>query len=130
MGVSPARVAFVSPSGLGNLGDAAIIESMIAGVRRRLPGVEIVGFTLNPADTVVRHGVEAHTCGAFALPHYGVRLGARAPSTEPVTTSTSPLLRAVAAVPGARRARRLVSMALAERRHRAQVAARIAGFDF
>ena len=64
--MSDLRVAFVSPSGLGNLGDAAIIESMLAGIRRRHRAAEIVGFTLNPADTEVRHRVEAHTCGAFA----------------------------------------------------------------
>src|SRR5262245_66694571 len=82
--VRPLRVAFVSPSGLGNLGDAAIIESFLAGLRRRRPGAEIVGFTLNPADTQVRHGVDAHTCGAFSLPHYTVRRAPRsaAPRSE------------------------------------------------
>src|SRR5262245_46895787 len=75
--VRPLRVAFVSPSGLGNLGDAAIIEAFLAGVRRRRPGAEIVGFTLNPADTQERHGVDAHTCGAFSLPHYTIRRASR-----------------------------------------------------
>ena len=79
--VRPVRVAFVSPSGLGNLGDAAIIESFLAGLRRRRPGAEIVGFTLNPADTHVRHGVEAYTCGAFSLPHYTIRRMPRGAAT-------------------------------------------------
>jgi len=133
--VRPVRVAFVSPSGLGNLGDAAIIESFIAGLRRRSPGAEIVGFTLNPADTRVRHGVEASTCGAFSLPHYTIR---RAPQSATPAAGGGPgeepprlprLRRAVAALPGARSGRRVVAMAVAELRHRREVASRLAGFD-
>src|SRR5689334_11130924 len=125
--VSLVRVAFVSPSGLGNLGDAAIIESFLAGLRRRKPGVEIVGFTLNPADTRIRHGVDATTCGAFSLPHYTIRRPPREapggsgesgasdarPSNDDEDDeddeATPPLVRlrrAVAALPGARPGRR------------------------
>jgi polysaccharide pyruvyl transferase WcaK-like protein len=136
--VRPVRVAFVSPSGLGNLGDAAIIESFLAGLRRRLPGAEIVGFTLNPADTQVRHGVDATTCGAFSLPHYTIRrapppagdAGDReAPDAPGAPARPSRLRRVVAALPGARPGRRAVAMAVAELRHRREVAARLAGFD-
>lgn len=132
------RVAFVSPSGLGNLGDAAIIESFLAGLRRRRPGAEIVGFTLNPADTRVRHGVEAATCGAFSLPHYTIRRlprGASGPGAErdaPGEALAPPLRRlrrAVAGLPGARQGRRAVAMAVAELRHRREVAGRLDGFD-
>ena len=133
--VRPVRVAFVSPSGLGNLGDAAIIESFLAGLRRRLPGADIVGFTLNPADTRVRHGVDATTCGAFSLPHYTIR-APRAPAGDDGDREVpddaprpSRLRRAIAALPGARPGRRAVAMAVAELRHRREVAARLAGFD-
>src|SRR5262245_39944415 len=139
--VRPLRVAFVSPSGLGNLGDAAIIESFLAGLRRRRPGADIVGFTLNPADTQVRHGVDATTCGAFSLPHYTIRRAPRAPAADDDGDREAPddapraaprpsrLRRAVAALPGARPGRRAVAMAVAELRHRREVAARLAGFD-
>ena len=134
--VSLVRVAFVSPSGLGNLGDAAIIESFLAGLRRRRPGVEIVGFTLNPADTRVRHGVDATTCGAFSLPHYTIRRVPRETEAAPPAGDAdepSPRLprlrRAMAALPGARPGRRAMAMAVAELRHRREVAARLAGFD-
>src|SRR5262249_47492960 len=132
--VTPARVAFVSPSGLGNLGDAAIIESLVAGIRRRRPGAEIVGFTLNPDDTRVRQGVEAAPCGPYPCPTSGVRRGPqKAPASEVPASEDppprSPLRRAVAAMPGARKGRRAVVMAIAELRHRREVARRIAGFD-
>lgn len=68
-----ATVAFLSPCGWGNLGDAAIVDSLIHGIRRRLPDARIVGFTLNPEDTRRRHGVEAHTCAAYSMPFYPVR---------------------------------------------------------
>jgi polysaccharide pyruvyl transferase WcaK-like protein len=139
--VRSVRVAFVSPSGLGNLGDAAIIESFLAGLRRRRPGAEIVGFTLNPADTWVRHGVEAYTCGAFSLPHYTIRRPPRDRSAAGADSAAGSddedepaprlprLRRAIAALPGARQGRRAVSMAIAELRHQREIAARLAGFD-
>ena len=129
--VSRARVAFVSPSGFGNLGDAAIIDSLIAGIRRRLPDAEIVGFTLNPSDTSARHGVEAGTCGAYSLPHYPIRRAARgpdAPTGEP-PPPPSFVRRTVGALPGARRSRDAARFAVAELRHRREIAARIRGFD-
>src|SRR5690349_737954 len=105
MKATPLRVAFVSPSGLGNLGDAAIIDSLIAGVRLRSPGAELVGFTLNPEDTRARHGVEAYVCAAYSRPHYVVRRPRRSAQpgvaghsrTEP---SARTLRRTLVAAPG------------------------------
>jgi polysaccharide pyruvyl transferase WcaK-like protein len=126
----------VSPSGFGNLGDAAIIESLLAGIRRRRPGAEIIGFTLNPADTCVRHGVEAYTCGAFALPHYPIRRAPRAPAAgeihhpgEDPAPRLRRLRRIIGNLPGARQGRRAVTMATSELRHRHEVATRLAGCD-
>ncbi len=134
------RVAFVSPCGYGNLGDAAIVDSLIAGIRRRLPGVEIVGFTLNPSDTAARHGVEALPCGGFSLPHYPIRKapiaepGAGEPAREARPSTMRRMIAALrgqagAALPGARRGKRVAAMAFAEVRHRRMVAARLHGFD-
>jgi len=132
--MSRTRVAFVSPSGLGNLGDAAIIDSLVAGIRQRLPDAEIVGFTLNPADTSVRHGVEAYTCGAFSLPHYGVRTVALPEAAQASDQAQGPLRRSVlrrtvAAIPGARGAWALARKLASEGKHRRAVAGRIRGFD-
>ncbi|MGA9061093.1 MAG: polysaccharide pyruvyl transferase family protein [Terracidiphilus sp.] len=52
------RVGLISPCS-GNLGNAAILSSMIANLRSRIPDVEIVGITLSPDDTHRRHGIES-----------------------------------------------------------------------
>ena len=62
------RIAFISPCGYGNLGDAAIQDTFIAGVGRHLgASTEIVGITLNPPDTEERHRVRAVPMDRFAL---------------------------------------------------------------
>jgi polysaccharide pyruvyl transferase WcaK-like protein len=53
------RIGLISPYTGGNLGNAAIISALVANMRHRIPGVEIVGITLNPGDTRYRHGIEA-----------------------------------------------------------------------
>lgn len=65
-------VALLSPSGWGNLGDAAIVESAIRAVRKRIPSARILGLTLNPPDTAQRHNIDAYTCTGFSRPYYGV----------------------------------------------------------
>jgi polysaccharide pyruvyl transferase WcaK-like protein len=50
------RVGLISPCS-GNLGNAAILSSMIANLRSRIPDVEIVGITLSAEDTALRHGI-------------------------------------------------------------------------
>ena len=69
-GPSEGGVAFITPSGWGNLGDAAIVDSLVHAVRRRRPGAPIVGYTLHHLDTTTRHGVTAHPVIAFSLPYY------------------------------------------------------------
>lgn len=57
-GASP-RVGLLDHMGLGNLGDAATQQAVIQNLRRRHPGAEIVGFSLNPDDTEARHGIRS-----------------------------------------------------------------------
>jgi polysaccharide pyruvyl transferase WcaK-like protein len=131
-----ARIAFISPTGFGNLGDAAIIDSLIHGIRQRIPDADIVGFTLNPSDTAARHGIRAFTCSGLSVPRYRAREkppghddspGAGQPG-RPLAVAAA--RRALALVPGARRAYRIARVAIAERRHRRLSAQRIRGFDF
>jgi polysaccharide pyruvyl transferase WcaK-like protein len=65
-------VALVSPCGYGNLGDAAIFDSVIAAVRKRLGDVAIAAFTMNPDDTVARHGIDTQPILGFSRPFYTV----------------------------------------------------------
>ncbi|HKA89878.1 MAG TPA: polysaccharide pyruvyl transferase family protein [Haliangiales bacterium] len=123
----PARIAFISPTGYGNLGDAAIIDSLIDGIRRRIPDAGIVGFTMNPSDTRERHGIPAFTCTGVSLRDYEVR---EAPADPGRAGAPAPARRALAAIPGARRAYRFARLAVAEIRHRRLSAERIRGFDW
>ena len=60
--------ALVSPCGTGNLGDAAIQDAMIAGIRQRFPNARIVAVTLNPQDTERRHGLVTFPIAAKGWP--------------------------------------------------------------
>jgi polysaccharide pyruvyl transferase WcaK-like protein len=64
------RYVFISPCGWGNLGDAAIIDSLIAGIQSRVFDAQVVGHTLHWLDTTTRHGVESHPLTSFPLPFY------------------------------------------------------------
>jgi polysaccharide pyruvyl transferase WcaK-like protein len=75
-GAAAGGVALLSPSGWGNLGDAAIVDSVIQAVRRRRPGWPIAALTMNPPDTARRHGVPAFTCSGFSSGDYGVAVWA------------------------------------------------------
>jgi len=53
-------VAIMGHVGVGNLGDEAIIASIVARFRERAPNVRLIAFTLNPRDTTARHGIAAY----------------------------------------------------------------------
>jgi len=60
MDTSQARtIALLSPCGWGNLGDAAIVDAVIGQIRARVSEAKFIGITLNPEDTVRRHGIPA-----------------------------------------------------------------------
>jgi polysaccharide pyruvyl transferase WcaK-like protein len=53
-------IGLLDHMGYGNLGDAAVQESVIANIKKRLPGARLVGFSLIPDDTIARHGIPCH----------------------------------------------------------------------
>jgi polysaccharide pyruvyl transferase WcaK-like protein len=63
------RIGLLSPTS-GNLGNATMQSAMIASLRKRIAGVEIVGITLNPADTRCRHGIRAFPLAAVSRPYF------------------------------------------------------------
>jgi polysaccharide pyruvyl transferase WcaK-like protein len=54
------KIGLLDHMGYGNLGDAATQDAVIANIRKRLPNAEIIGFSLAPHDTVLRHGIPCY----------------------------------------------------------------------
>ena len=54
------RIGLLDHMGFGNMGDAAIQESFIANIHKRLPNALLIGFSLYPDDTRKRHNIESH----------------------------------------------------------------------
>jgi polysaccharide pyruvyl transferase WcaK-like protein len=87
-------VALLSPSGLGNLGDRAILDSLIHGLRRRLTDPRIIAFTLNPRATSLEHAIEADTLLGYSL-QYFLNIdsgGPDQPSQQPLAQRARPTL--------------------------------------
>jgi polysaccharide pyruvyl transferase WcaK-like protein len=53
-------IGLLDHMGYGNLGDAAVQESVIANIKKRLPNARLVGFSLIPDDTTKRHGIPCY----------------------------------------------------------------------
>ena len=54
------KVALFHHCGGGNLGDDATMEAVIRNIKSRWPGATIFGFTMNPCDTLSRHGIRSY----------------------------------------------------------------------
>jgi polysaccharide pyruvyl transferase WcaK-like protein len=69
------HVALITPYSGGNLGDAAIQDSMILNLRERLPNASFLGITLNSENFVRHHGAAAFPMLASLLDrhHYAQR---------------------------------------------------------
>ena len=64
MAKNPVRIGITGSYGGLNLGDEAILQSIIAQLRKDLPAVEITVFSRDAEDTKRRHGVERASLGA------------------------------------------------------------------
>jgi len=53
------HIALITPYNGGNLGDAAIQDSMISNLKVRIPDVHFLGISLNRENFLRRHGVNA-----------------------------------------------------------------------
>ena len=54
------KIGLLDHMGYGNLGDAATQDAVITNINLRLPGVQIIAFSLVPQDTTKRHGIPCH----------------------------------------------------------------------
>jgi polysaccharide pyruvyl transferase WcaK-like protein len=62
------RIGVLAHAGNQNLGDEALMASVVQNVRRRLPEAAVYGFTVNPRDTEERHGIPAFPIRRVAAP--------------------------------------------------------------
>jgi polysaccharide pyruvyl transferase WcaK-like protein len=54
------KIGLLDHMGFGNMGDAAIHESFVQNIKKRLPGADLVAFSQNPEDTRSRHGIVSY----------------------------------------------------------------------
>jgi polysaccharide pyruvyl transferase WcaK-like protein len=103
------RIALLTPYTGGNLGDAAIQDSMIANLRLRIPGVQFTGITLSCENFVKKHGTFAFPMLASSPSPYGAgsRSGPREAERPSAglehllrNGSANPVKRALRSVPG------------------------------
>jgi polysaccharide pyruvyl transferase WcaK-like protein len=109
------RVGLISPTS-GNLGNAAMQTAMIANLRTRIAGVEILGITLNPDETRRRHGIKAFPLAGVSRPYYGLFNSANSKTPHRQTPKISLIKQWLKRVPPLRsgwRALRACSMELA-----------------
>lgn len=51
--------AVLGPYGVGNIGDAAIVDAMLKNILKYCPGSVIYGININPDDTFMRHSIHS-----------------------------------------------------------------------
>ena len=54
------RIGLLDHMGFGNMGDAAIHESFIQNIKKRLPEAHLISFSQNPEDTSKRHNIACY----------------------------------------------------------------------
>jgi polysaccharide pyruvyl transferase WcaK-like protein len=54
------RIGLMDHMGFGNMGDAAIQESLIANIKARIPNAQLIAFSSIPEDTRERHKLESY----------------------------------------------------------------------
>ncbi len=76
----PRRIAILGHVGNGNLGDEAIIDALLRGVRGAIPHAEFIALTIRPADTETRH----------RIPSFPLRRGLATARSAPTAVVSSP----------------------------------------
>jgi polysaccharide pyruvyl transferase WcaK-like protein len=78
------RIGVFCHCGQQNLGDEAIFAAVIQNVHSRLPSAEIIGFTINPTDSEMRHGLRC-----FPIRHLGKTKSSLASASLPASSESS-----------------------------------------
>jgi polysaccharide pyruvyl transferase WcaK-like protein len=88
------RIGLLDHMGYGNLGDAATQDVLIANIRARVPGTEIIGFSLNPDDTRKRHNIPC-----YSITHWHPGLNKSGQASSNGTPPRSGLKRVLKTIP-------------------------------
>lgn len=56
----PKKIGLLVHTGNGNLGDNSTLTAVMSSIRSRWPAVIFYGFSMNPGDTELRHGIPAY----------------------------------------------------------------------
>lgn len=56
----PVRIAVFGHVGQDNLGDEAAFQAVLEAVKRHKPDAEILGISVDPADTASRYGISTY----------------------------------------------------------------------
>ena len=73
-----------------NLGDDIVVATIIQNLRERLPEADFVGFSLDPEDTCIRHGIPAYSIIAgMKSPVLPSEIASKSPDGEMKNTGTS-----------------------------------------
>jgi len=79
------KIGVFSHGGTKNLGDEALLAAVVQNVRLRVPGAEVIGFTINPSDTRTRHGIPC-----FPIRRTGRVAPAKSAASPSVSPASSP----------------------------------------
>jgi polysaccharide pyruvyl transferase WcaK-like protein len=77
------RISLLTPYSGGNLGDAAIQDSMIANLRQRMPSAQFMGITLDGNNFLKQHGAGEFPLLAPAEPNASRSTDGRAEQEQP-----------------------------------------------
>ena len=95
------RIALLDCYTGSNLGDAAIIDSAIANLRQRIPGVVLSGISLSNYNMSSRHGIRGLALSCTPLPFYAMSNWSPAVETRAASAVRSSFRDSVkAAMPG------------------------------
>lgn len=84
------RIGVFSHGGTKNLGDEALLAAVVQNVRLRLPDAQIIGFTINPQDTQLRHGIPSYPIRQFSPAPEVEDSGSSEPSVVTVSATGHP----------------------------------------
>jgi polysaccharide pyruvyl transferase WcaK-like protein len=98
------RIALLHHTGGGNLGDDALMDVVIHNIGRRWPEADITALSMNPEDTVKKHGIPSYPIRSYTwgIGYGSARMGAPQTSNHGfigrLRTTNNPAVRLLRAI--------------------------------